>query len=309
MVGVESMGAARRWWYALKPASWPKVFVPALFGQAVGVASAGRWSAGALAWGVLWTALDIAFIVLLNDWADREVDALKRRMFPRGCSPKTIPDGILPARSLLLAGLGAGAGALLLAGAAGAVLARPWLLLLSALSLFIFAAYTLPPLRLNYRGGGELLEMVGVGGVLPALHAYAQCGRWVPEGLRTWAPGLLALCLASALASGLSDEESDRAGGKRTFTTLLGNKAVRRASEGLLSAGAVLWLGKGQWGSLAAIPVVFFSARAWRKSPEAVTNAFAAQGAYKLELHRAIWWGTLVLSGLVLVERWWGGAR
>ncbi|MFY0580091.1 hypothetical protein ACN28S_42835 [Cystobacter fuscus] len=45
------MGSAQRWWYALKPASWPKVFVPALFGQAMGAASAGRWSAGALAWG------------------------------------------------------------------------------------------------------------------------------------------------------------------------------------------------------------------------------------------------------------------
>ncbi|WNG19865.1 prenyltransferase [Cystobacter fuscus] len=302
------MGAAQRWWYALKPASWPKVFVPALFGQAMGAASAGRWSVGALAWGVLWTALDITFIVLLNDWGDREVDALKRRMFPRGCSPKTIPDGILPARALLLAGLGAGAGALVLAGAAGAVLARPWLLPLSALSLFIFAAYTLPPLRLNYRGGGELLEMVGVGGVLPVLHAYAQCGQWAPETLRPWALGLLALCLASALASGLSDEESDRAGGKRTFTTWLGNAAVRRASDGLLSVGAVFWITRGPLGFLAALPVLFFGVRAWRKSPEAVTNAFAAQGAYKLELHRAIWWGTLVLSVLVLLDRW-GGAR
>jgi 1,4-dihydroxy-2-naphthoate octaprenyltransferase/chlorophyll synthase len=54
--------------------------------------------------------------------------------------------------------------------------------------------------------------------------------------------------------------------------------------------------------------VLFFGLRAWRKSPEAGTNAFAAQGAYKLELHRAIWWGTLVLSTLVLLERW-GGAR
>jgi 1,4-dihydroxy-2-naphthoate octaprenyltransferase len=149
---------------------------------------------------------------------------------------------------------------------------------------------------------------VGVGGVLPVLHAYAQCGQWAPGTLRTWAPGLLALCLASAFASGLSDEESDRAGGKRTFTTWLGNSAVRRASDGLLSMGAVFWISRGTLGFLAALPVLFFGVRAWRKSPEAVTNAFAAQGAYKLELHRAIWWGTLVLASLVLMDRW-GGAR
>jgi 1,4-dihydroxy-2-naphthoate octaprenyltransferase len=299
----------QRWVYALKPASWPKVFVPALLGQAVGAASAGRVSVGALAFGLLWMVADVAFIVLLNDWGDREVDALKRRMFPSGCSPKTIPDGILPARAVLAAGLGAGGAALLLAAAAGALLARPALLPLAALGLFVFAAYTLPPLRLNYRGGGEVLEMVGVGGVLPALHAYAQCGAWAPPELRLLMPGLLALCLSSAFASGLSDEESDRAGGKRTFTTLLGNAVSRRASELLLVLGALLWLGAAVWarggllqGSLvlAAVLTLFFAGRVWRRSPSAVTNAFGAQSAYKQELHRAIWWGTTVLSVLVL---------
>jgi 1,4-dihydroxy-2-naphthoate octaprenyltransferase len=299
----------QRWVYALKPASWPKVFVPALLGQALGAAHAGRVSVGALAFGLLWMVADVAFIVLLNDWGDREVDALKRRMFPRGCSPKTIPDGILPARAVLAAGLGAGVVALLLAAAAGFLLERPMLLPLAALGLSVFAAYTLPPLRLNYRGGGELLEMVGVGAVLPVLHAYAQCGVWAPPELKLVLPGLLALCLSSALASGLSDEESDRAGGKRTFTTVLGNPVSRRASEVLLVLGALLWLGAAGWargallqGSLVlgALLTLFFAARVWRKSPAAVTNAFGAQGAYKLELHRAIWWGSTLLSVLVL---------
>jgi 1,4-dihydroxy-2-naphthoate octaprenyltransferase len=237
--------------------------------------------------------------VLLNDWGDREVDALKRRMFPRGCSPKTIPDGLLPARALLLAGLGAGLGALLLAMGVGPALGRPWLGPLAALSLGIFVAYTLPPLRLNYRGGGELLEMVGVGGVLPALHVYAQCGQLLPPLFARTLPGLLALSLASALASGLSDEESDRTGGKRTFTTVWGNARVRRATEGLVGLGALLWAVGAGWGALAVLPVVVFGARMWRLSPAAVTNAFAAQGAYKRELHRAIWWGTLGLAGVL----------
>ena len=30
-----------RWWYALKPGSWPKLVVPALLGQAIGVSAAG----------------------------------------------------------------------------------------------------------------------------------------------------------------------------------------------------------------------------------------------------------------------------
>ncbi len=301
---------ARRWWYALKPASWPKVFLPAVFGQAVGAASAGHLSVGALVFGALWMVADVTFIVLLNDWGDRDVDTLKRQMFPKGCSPKTIPDGLLPARAVLAAGLGAGGVALLLAWGAGLVLGRPLLLPLAALCLLTFAAYTLPPLRLNYRGGGEVLEMLGVGGLLPLLHTYAQCGQMTPPWLRALWPGLLALALSSALASGLSDEESDRAGGKRTFTTMVGNTAVRRGAEGLLGLGALLWLGVPyltndapdvRWIVPAVGLTLLFGARAWSKSPPAVTNAFTAQGAYKAELHRAIWWGTGALSVLVLV--------
>ncbi|WP_257463139.1 prenyltransferase [Archangium lipolyticum] len=312
---VGSMSLAARWWYALKPASWPKVFVPALFGQAVGAATTGRLSVGALVFGAVWMLADVAFVVLLNDWGDREVDVLKRRMFPQGCSPKTIPDGILPAGAVLAAGLGAGVVALLVAWAAGLALGRPLLLPLAALGLFVFVAYTLPPLRLNYRGGGELLEMVGVGGVLPALHAYAQCGDWAPAWLLALAPGMLALSLSSALASGLSDEESDRAGGKRTFTTLLGNAAVRVSAEVLLALGALLWLvvaclTEDAPPPVAVVPAVLltllFGGRSVRKSPGAVTNAFGAQSAYKAELHRAIWWGTVTLSALVLVASWRG---
>ncbi|MCY1073604.1 prenyltransferase [Archangium lansingense] len=304
------MSPLARWWYALKPASWPKVLVPALFGQAVGAAAAGHLSLGALVFGVLWMVADVSFVVLLNDWGDREVDALKRRMFPQGCSPKTIPDGILPAGALLAAGLGAGAVALLLAWGAGVVLGRPLLLPLAASGLLVFAVYTLPPLRLNYRGGGELLEMVGVGGVLPTLHAYAQCGQWAPAWWVSLAPGLLALSLSSALASGLSDEESDRAGGKRTFTTVLGNAVVRRSAEVSLFVGVLLWLAASCLAEdapplVVVVPAVVlalpFAMRLVGRSPSAVTNAFGAQSAYKGELHRAIWWGTFVLSVLVLV--------
>jgi 1,4-dihydroxy-2-naphthoate octaprenyltransferase/chlorophyll synthase len=307
---VESMSSVARWWYALKLASWPKVLVPALFGQAVGAAVAGRVSMGALVFGAVWMIADVAFIVLLNDWGDREVDAIKRRMFPSGCSPKTIPDGILPAGALLTAGSGAGMAALLVAWVSGLALGRPLLLPLAALALFVFMAYTLPPLRLNYRGGGELLEMVGVGFVLPVLNAYAQCGAWAPSWLQTLAPGLLALSLASALSSGLSDEESDRAGGKRTGATLLGNAAARRGTEVLVGLGALLWIAAPWLGEDAPPPwsvvpaaalALFFGARLVRQSPAAVTNAFSAQSAYKVELHRAIWWGTAVLSLTVLV--------
>jgi 4-hydroxybenzoate polyprenyltransferase len=250
-----SWSAWKRWGHAAKPASWPKLVVPTLLGQALGVAAGGR-SLGALAFGLAFTVLDLAFVVFLNDWGDREVDALKRRMFPHGCSPKTIPDAILPARQLLAAGLAAGAVALMIALAAASPLDRPGLPLAAALALFGFAL----------------------------------------------------LSLASALASGLSDERSDRLGGKRTVATLIGNRLTRRLTEAIVVAGIVAWAiaGVASWPSIGGAAVAGYQLMRMRAvSDDAVTDAFAAQGRYKAHLHRAIWGGAIVIAAFEVIRSLW----
>lgn len=308
--GLAERGSAARWRYALKPASWPKLLVPTLLGQVLGMLAADAVSWPALALGILFTLLIGTFIVLINDWSDQEVDAVKRRMFPDGCSPKTIPDGILPERSLLRVGALAGVAALLLALLMGAWIDRPSLGLLGAACVLSFAAYSLPPVALNYRGGGEALEALGVGLLLPLFHGYVQAGVfWAPEW---WVlPGFVALSLASALASGLSDEVSDRRGGKRTLATSVGNTVTRRASEYSVLLGAALWLLAGLWFPAialwamlpAVLAVLGFFTGMLRISPKAITGAFSAQGAYKQWLHRAIWSGALLLAaGLTMSD-------
>lgn len=307
-IEIDAMTRSARWWHALKPGSWPKVLVPTVFGQAVGAAVAGELSLPALVFGLMWAIADVAFIVLLNDWGDQDVDGIKRRMFPNDCSPKSIPDGILPARALLLAGIAAGCAALAIAAGATHLLDRPYLLLMAAAGQLVFIAYTLPPLSLNYRGGGELLEMVGVGGILPMLHAYAQSGIVASDWLCALLPGVLLLALASAIASGLSDETSDRIGGKRTVVTTFGNVAARRLIERLVVFAALAWAGAAlvdwappSWVVMPSVLVVLgFHVRLRRRSARATTDAFAAQAAYKGELHGAIWWSMGVLCALVL---------
>lgn len=293
-----------RWFYALKPASWPKLLVPMLLGQGIGIASGERRVAlSGLAFGVLFTVLDVVFIVLLNDWFDRDVDALKRSMFPQSGSPKTIPDGILPPRHVLAAGIGAATLAALVSLGAGLTL-HPGLFPAGISCLLIFAVYSAPPLHLNYRGGGELLEMLGVGVALPWLNAYALSERLIFAELGCLI-GFSLLSLASAVASGLSDEESDRRGGKHTVVTQFGNRRARFLVEVLMLAGAAAWVSTALvspralplW---AAIPAAGVAIWGWLHvrhcSDAAVTNAFAAQGAYKRELHRAIWGAGLVLA-------------
>lgn len=301
----------RRWLYALKPASWPKLVVPTILGQALGARAAGGFDVEALASGAIFTVADLSFVVLLNDWGDREVDAIKRRMFPDGCSPKTIPDGILPARAVLVAGLFAGIVAIVTATIAGQRLDRSGLGLAALALLGIFAAYTLPPLRLNYRGGGELLEMVGVGVALPLFHGYLQGGA-LPASAAGLLPGFAMLSLASAIASGLADEQSDRAGGKRTVVTLVGNPLARRLVQASVSAGIALWLlapltglvsWLPAWG--AALTALWYRRALVRSSEAARTNAFADQKVYKGHLHAAIWRGALVAATLLGLETLW----
>ncbi len=291
-----------RWIYAAKPASWPKLLVPALLGQAIGVAAASRLDAHALLLGLAFTIFDLLFVVFLNDWGDRRVDRIKRQMFPEG-SAKTIPDGILPASALLGVGLVAGLAALLVAIVAGASLVRPGLGWAALGMLGLFVAYTLPPIRLNYRGGGELLEAFGVGVALPRFHVYLQGGVSWTAGL--WLlPGFGLLAFASAVASGLADEQSDRRGGKRTYASEYGNRAARALVERLVLGGCLVWaIGMriadvlpAPLGALAVIVVLVNWRRLRKVSPAAKTNAFEMHARYKHYLHNAIWRSATILA-------------
>ncbi len=296
-----------RWIYALKPASWPKLLVPTLLGQVLGAASVGALDVAAVVWGLGFTLTGLGFIVLLNDWGDRRVDAIKRKMFPDGCSPKTIPDQILSVSAVGLVGVGFGVATVLVAAGSEAALGRRWGLEAGFACMFLFAAYTLPPIRLNYRGGGELLEMLGVGVALPLYNAYLQAGVIAPQ-VSPWVLGFAFLSLASGIASGLSDEQSDREGGKRTFASVFGNRTARRSTEVCVLLGGASWCAGALvvpsavplWALAPAVAILGWRFLAMRRvSAKAITNAFEALGEYKHFLHGAIWHSTTVAALLL----------
>ncbi len=302
-----------RWAFAIKTGSWPKLFVPTALGQCLGAAHLGRIDIAPALAGIAFTLMPTLAIVLLNDWGDRAVDRKKRVLFPHSGSKKTIHDGILPAARVLWVGLAAAAGTLLAAYTLEHWLGRPSLTGIAVLGLALFWAYTFPPIKLNYRGGGELLEAIGVGFVLPWFHAYVQGGLgaesilWLP---RAWAvlPGFVLLSFSSAVASGLSDEVSDKKGGKRTFVTALGNPQARRLCELSAAVGIAAWIFAGicsERAPLAACAVAgcvsaLHLIKVVRESPSAITGAFPHHKTYKTHLHRAIWRGGTWLAALVL---------
>ena len=96
-------------------------------------------------------------------------------------------------------------------------------------------AYTAPPLKLAYRGLGELTSFAFMGPAVVAGAAYVQLEAW------TWEPFLASLpvgLLAAAIlhANNLRDIEGDREHGKRTIAALTGRPVADYEFALLLAA-------------------------------------------------------------------------
>ncbi len=304
-----------RVWFSLKPGSWPKLLLPCALGQALGVATLGRVSWMGMVLGVMHAVCLAATIAWLNDWSDRDVDGIKRRMFPERGGQKTIHDRALTAHTVLLFGLGAGATCL----SVGVLAAMLWGSLVplagAALCVGVFVAYSFQPLRMNYRGGGELFEMIGVGLLLPLYNGFLQAGTLDLAGLDVL-PGHAVLALSSALASTIADEPSDRVGGKATFATMFGGHAVARVLPGVVATGVALWMAvpvivvgvSRIWVVLPALIVAVPEVLdLWRQRVRDWTTNMMALAEAKQTLHHLIWRATFILAFTVFLRGWWGG--
>lgn len=302
----------KKWQYAFKIGSWPKILVPFLIGQGLGAATVGSFSWIAFLSGSIFAFMGVIFIVLINDYGDSRIDRIKRSMFPDGCSPKTVPDGILPRRHLLIAAVLVAIIGFSSAFIGGYFLGHVELLYYGILCSLVIGLYTLPPLKLNYRGGGEILEMAGVAFILPLFSAYMQAGTWAINGRVQILIPYAALAMASAVASGLSDEESDIVGGKHTVVTILGNHHAKKIVGWLVLLGAVAFVGLSLlltdplvplWLVLISVALLLYHYSQMRPWMEAAkTNAFKEQKIYKAHLHRAIWY-PISLIALYLIGR------
>ncbi|WP_437897261.1 prenyltransferase [Sorangium sp. So ce124] len=224
-------GALRAWLDASRLASQPSIALPLLLGQLVGAQAAGRpLDLGTLAAVQLFGLLDQLFIVYANDVADRETDRRNRTATPFSGGSRVLVEGRLSPRALGAAAAVCAAALVAVSSALAAALATAaaaLLVLLAIAALLLLWAYSYPPLRLSYRGGGELLQMVGVGAVLPLYGYIAQGGdpARFPFALLVF---LLPSHLACAIATALPDEPSDRESGKRTLPVRVGGERAAR---------------------------------------------------------------------------------
>lgn len=233
-----------------RPRAWPKLALPLAAGSAAALGAGYAFRLEAALFLVVFLVGDAMFIFGSNDLVDEHADRVRRAQ-EAVPSPKALLDGVVSRRALGAAAL-AGAALVL---AAGQGLARmtgqraP--IVLAAAAVLCVALYEFRPFRLNYRGGGELVEALGVGLVLPLFGA-AGFGAGAPRALASLLPSLVALALAGALASTVADAHADALAGKRTFAVRFGAVATARAAALTLTIASLAALAASLFGKPSA---------------------------------------------------------
>jgi putative NADPH-quinone reductase/1,4-dihydroxy-2-naphthoate octaprenyltransferase len=299
---------AGAWLRLLRLQFYPMAWVAYTIG-ALAAARHGVFSRRTYWLGYLCLFLMEALTVVSNEWFDQGTDRLNRHAGPFNGGSRVLADGELGPASVrramaglvlaLVAGLAALGAVLAPSGGAG---------LAAMIALAVLAAgYTVPPLKLVYRGLGELdvglthsFAAIFVGGVL-------QSGVW--RDPFPWLTGLpLFLATLSAITlSALPDHEADRAVAKRTLAVLLGRRGAAWAALGFAVAAAacgVAW----QWGGIfggasglvvfLAVPHALLLARAILRYLRRGAPCERIDGIMALALTYLLWFGIIPLAHL-----------
>lgn len=277
----------RAWVRAARPLAHANIAPPLLLGQALAWALHGRFAFGWLAVAQLFGALDQLFILFVNDASDLEADRQNPHPTAFSGGSRVLVEGMLSRSQLTRAA----AWVLALLALLCILLARhgrPLAGALTAAGVGLVWAYSLPPLRLAYRGHGELLQALGVGAVLPLFGYYVQVGSLAgfPKGVLAAA---VLLAYAGNVATSLPDEPADRASAKRSYAVRMGLGRARDHAVALTAlAGAGLALGTPALSPTARLAVAASIAAplalAWRLRRSAVPGERTAMHRFLLAL-------------------------
>lgn len=241
-----ALRTAAAWLRALRLQFYPMTWAAFTLGALVAVEHL-AWEP--YLWGYACVFLLEAATVFGNDYFDRASDRANRNFGPFTGGSRVLADGMLDARTLRQ---GIVAALILAAVSAGfAVRASPqpvlsaiWLLPAVVLTL----GYTVPPLRLCYRGLGEL-DVAFTHGALVLVMGYLLQGGAVAAPL----PWLLSLplffaILPAIILAGVPDRDADAAVAKRTVAVLVGNRGAMVVAAAAVIVSSALATGFDQSG-------------------------------------------------------------
>lgn len=238
---------ALAWLWAARLQFYPMVAILYAVGAAIAGLRTGAldWTAAVLGWLCLFF-IELA-TVLTNEHFDYESDRVNRNAGPFTGGSRALVNGWLSFRevragiAVALAAMAVTAALLLVrlpAGSRGVV--GGWL----ALGVVLGLGYTAPPLRLSYRGLGELDVAFTHSAYVVVAGFAVQAGRWLdPLPWMVSLPAFFAVLAANTLA-GIPDHTADASVRKRSYSVLFGRAAAAgiAAVTALAAAGTGLWL-------------------------------------------------------------------
>jgi 1,4-dihydroxy-2-naphthoate octaprenyltransferase len=215
------------WIKASRLPSQSYIFFPLLLGQGFYYNINGSLSVSLFIFIQMFGLFIQLYIVYANDYADYEIDKTNdtfnifsggsRVLVENLITKKEMKNGIILIMSLNLI-----LGVILTLGY-GRTMSIPMIVA----SFLLLWGYSYPPIRLSYRGGGEILQTTGVAIILPLFGYYIQGGTF--QGF----PWIFLLFffpiqLGCAMSTSLPDYPSDRDGNKRTSTVIFGFENTKK---------------------------------------------------------------------------------
>ncbi len=212
-----------RWVSAFSSRLWAGMIMAFLLGQVLGMNEMGYASISIFIQSMLFVLLAASSFILLNHYADQRADRMKCELNENSTRFQNFPT----ANRMLFMGLSL----MLTSFASLFFLAQSLPLMkiipLGILGFLIFGMYSFRPVRMNYRGGGEILEILGVAVLLPLFSSFLYTNSFEFNYILSLVLPFALLVLGNSVAHSLVNEKSDKYAGKRTLVTVLGFKSSR----------------------------------------------------------------------------------
>ena len=224
----------RRLALATRPKFLTASVLPVLAGTAWGAAVAGRLQFVTAAFAVLATALVHAASNVLNDVGDELTGgdrANDERIYPYTGGSRFIQNGIMTVQEMNRWGLSLLAASAVF-GVALTLMKGPLVMIFGLAGVAIAVLYSLPSVQLSGRGVGEAFIAIAFG-LLPV------CGAaWLQSGIIDWASVLVAVPVGLwvtliLLINEVPDRKADAVSGKRTLVVRLGTSGAQWLYRGI----------------------------------------------------------------------------
>ena len=262
--GVLTKGERRRkalasWIAALRLQFHPMAWGAYGIGAAGAVQATGRFDATAFWLG--WLSLFFLEVVTVftNDYFDFESDRRNRNFGPFTGGSRVLVDGRISLGRMRL-GIASAMGGFLAAFVALAAILPASSLIALVLLAVLAIGYTTPPLKLCWRGLGELDVALTHSIALILCGFLFQGGGWGASFPLLASVPLFFAVLPAIILSGVPDYAADHAAGKRTLAVVVGPRAATRIAQAaavLAASTAFLWQYRGvAEASFAGIAVV-----------------------------------------------------